>query len=106
MARSATRRGVGRDLKYLAWIRTLRCCVPSCGVAPRPWRPIEAHHAGDHGFSQKAPDSTAIPLCEYHHQFGPDAIHGPLGRKFWAHHGLDREALIASLQKAYAEGRA
>lgn len=32
--------------------------------------PIEADHAGLRGIGRKAPDSTVIPLCHYHHHSG------------------------------------
>ena len=52
-----------RDSKYLQWIRTLPCSV--CGST----RNIEAAHTGAHGLGQKAPDSSAIPLCITHHRY-------------------------------------
>ena len=58
---------VGRDGRYLAWIRTLPCLV--CG------RASEAHHTGPHGLGKKADDSTAIPLCTEHHTMGQSAYH-------------------------------
>lgn len=116
MARSATRNKVGKDPAYLRWIRTLPCaaCYPnltrtglvSGWIEAGHFRGIlttEAHHAGDHGMSETPPDATAIPLCAEHHRTGKDAVHGPLGRKFWAHHGLDRDALIGELNARYQE---
>jgi hypothetical protein len=61
----------------MAWVKTLPCLLAS-GVPPfgdlwrgpppdRCARPVEAHHAGVHGMSQKAPDDTVIPLCDHHH---------------------------------------
>jgi len=66
---------------------------------------ITAHHAGDHGASQKAPDRTAIPLCDWHHQHGPHAIHGKLGKRFWEFHGLDRDKLIKELNDRFDQER-
>ena len=90
------------DKAYLDWIRTLKCCVPRCAWQSdySPHYPTEAHHAGDHGYAQTAPDRTAIPLCSHHHRFGSDAVH-VLGKNFWNHHTLDRDAIIQSLNERY-----
>jgi hypothetical protein len=95
--RSATKNKIGSDGEYLDWIRTLPCSVPGCRR-----RNIEAHHAGDHGMSQLPPDRTAIPLCGFvgHHNFGKHSAH-VLGRRFWAFHGIDRDDLIAHLNRKY-----
>ncbi len=50
-----------RNPKWLAFIRTLACCV--CGAT----RGIHAAHTGPRGLGQKADDCTAIPLCWRHH---------------------------------------
>jgi hypothetical protein len=97
--RSATKNGTGKDAEYLAFIHTLGCSVPGCTR-----RPVEAHHAGDHGMSQLAPDRTAIPLCGGvgHHNFGKYSVH-VMGRRFYAFHRIDRDALIADLNRRYDE---
>lgn len=64
--------------------------------------PVEAAHVGERGLGQKSPDREAIPLCSHHHRTGPQAHH-VLGKKFWAHHGLDPKAIIAELNKLYDE---
>lgn len=49
---------------FLAWVRTQPCCVRAFGCQGR----IEAHHAGKNpGLGMKAPDNTAVPLCQKHH---------------------------------------
>jgi hypothetical protein len=90
------------DPKYLAWIRTLPCELWMRFVAPaiECSSTVEAHHAGDHGFAQKAPDRTAIPLCTNHHRIAKDSAH-ILGKNFWAHHGLDRDSIISELNERY-----
>ncbi len=106
--RSATRRKTGKDKPYLTWLHTQECVAFErrlevtglLDISPCQGR-ITAHHAGDHGTSQKAPDRTAIPLCDWHHQNGPHAIHGALGRRWWAFFGLDRETVIAGLLRRY-----
>jgi hypothetical protein len=85
------------DKEYLAYIHTLPCAVSGTGIRYACRGRITAHHAGTRGLMQKADDRTAIPLCEWHHQEGPDAIH-KLGKKFWKHHGLDKDLLISLLQ--------
>lgn len=49
-----------RDNKYLAFIRTLPCCV--CGTTP-----CDAHHVDTGGMGTKASDYCSIPLCRLQH---------------------------------------
>jgi hypothetical protein len=108
--RSATKKRTGRDKPYLAWLHTQSCAVFEkrweatglLSISPCQGR-MTAHHAGDHGASQKPPDRTAIPLCDHHHQRGPHAIHGPLGKRFWEFHGVDRDAIIGELNRKFEE---
>ncbi len=60
----------------------------------------EAAHIGDRGMSQKCSDAETIPLCGEHHRTGKDSHHR-LGKKFWAHWGIDKKKLLAELQEAY-----
>lgn len=80
-----------RSSRYLAWIRTLPCIV--C----RSTRNIEAAHTGPHGMSQKAPDTSCIPLCHRHHQGGEDSLHKLGPRKFQQAHNLDIPAIVRKL---------
>ena len=82
-----------RDLKYLAWIRTLPCLV--CGRTGG----IEAAHTGPHGIGQKSPDTSAVPLCAIHHRTGRDSYHKLGPRAFERHHGLDLRAIVARLNE-------
>jgi hypothetical protein len=121
MARSARSKGL-KDKNYLDWIRSQACIIclvepPTAGAfaeyvlkysirteyaTSRPQRafPVEVAHVGIRGLSQKSSDRETIPLCTRHHRTGKDAHH-VLGRKFWEHHGLDRDALIAELNTRY-----
>ena len=89
------RRGRVRDRKYLAWIRRFACAV--CLLN----RPTEAAHVGRRGLSQKCSDRETIPLCAEHHRNGKDSYH-KLGKRFWEHHGLDRDALIGNYIHEYS----
>lgn len=80
-----------RNLKYLAWIRTLPCLV--CGRT----RGVEAAHTGPHGVGQKSPDTSAVPLCARHHRTGCDSYHKLGPRVFERHHGLDLRAIVVRL---------
>ena len=101
--RSATRNHVGKDRDYLEFIHSLPCAAAKDYGPWTCYGRIEAHHAGDHGFSQKADDRTAIPLCGRHHLNGPEAIHN-MGKRFWEHHGIDRDGLIQKLNAVYDGG--
>jgi len=89
-----------KDPKYMAWLHTLPCAVRVEGEDSGCFGPITAHHAGTRGLRQKCPDREAIPLCFGHHQEGPKAIHR-IGKRFWNTHGLDKEVLIAELNRVY-----
>lgn len=95
--RSATKNRIGKDPAYIAWIHTQPCAVAGTQYEEFCSGHITAHHAGDHGSSQTAPDLTAIPLCVAHHLngAGPYAIHGPLGKNWWTFHGINRDELIS-----------
>lgn len=80
-----------RDLKYLAWIRTLPCLI--CGRTMG----IEAAHTGPHGVGQKSPDRSAIPLCARHHRTGRDSYHRLGPRVFERRHAIDIRAVVARL---------
>jgi hypothetical protein len=80
-----------RSSRYLAWIRTLPCAV--CKTD----KYIEAAHTGPHGMSQKAPDTSAIPLCRKHHQFGNDSYHRLGPRKFSDTHKIDIPSIVRKL---------
>jgi len=80
-----------RNSRYLQWVRTLPCVV--C----RTTRNIEAAHTGAHGLGQKAPDSTAIPLCAAHHRTGNDSYHKLGPRRFAELHKLDIPGIVAEL---------
>ena len=80
-----------RNPRYLAWIRTMPCCV--CGST----RGIEASHTGPRGLSQKSSDFSAIPLCSQHHRTGNDSYHRLGPRQFSERHKLDIPALVRKL---------
>jgi hypothetical protein len=82
-----------RNLKYLAWIRTLPCLV--CGKTGG----IEAAHTGPHGLGQKSPDTSVVPLCARHHRTGRDSYHKLGPRAFERQHGLDLRAIVARLNE-------
>jgi hypothetical protein len=87
------------DLKYRAWLRHQPCII--CGRVP-----CDVAHVGDRGLGVKCPDSEAVSLCVGHHrrigQGGWKDAHHVLGRNFWTHHGLDRDAVIADCRRRYA----
>lgn len=92
--RATARRGAEKAPKYLEFIRSLVCeaCYP-CGLGDHVQaNPTEAAHVGSRGVGQKCSDYETIPLCSYHHRTGPEAHH-VIGKAFWEHHGIDRDAL-------------
>lgn len=101
--RSATRNRVGRDPSYLEFIAALPCLL--CFRMNGKWQQksrTEVAHIGERGLSQKCGDIETAPLCGECHRTGRWSHHN-LGRRFWEFHGLDRETVIAELQKRYQE---
>lgn len=89
-----------KDPAYLDWVRTLPCFACKL-LGMRQEGPSEAAHLGEiRGLRQKAPDTTAGPLCSGHHRTGPVAHHR-IGRFFWSYLGLDRDELITTLNRGY-----
>lgn len=112
-----------RDYDRMAWVRSLPCAVlgyqspdslPSSlgSLMLPPWwhgpqvdpcrRWTEAHHAGEHGYGNKAPDATVIPMCDHHH----DSLGERRGIFAGWPHGAVKQwelAMIAYYQRRYAE---
>lgn len=99
-----------RDYERMAWCKTLACAVAAGGISSPLWmgpapdacqRGIEAHHAGERGIGQKAPDNTVIPLCDHHHDALTDR-RGIFGG--WPHHAVKLWELgqIDHYQRVYA----
>ena len=93
-----------RSRSWLAFIRSLPCCV--CGIG----RGVQAAHTGTRGLSQRADDRTAIPLCVAHHdRRKPYSIHSLGPMKFQARYGIDIRAIVGELNDKpliYPEGNA
>lgn len=66
------RKGYKKNPDFLAFVHTLNCRM---GMQDPCDGALHAHHAGERGYGQKAPDETCIPLCHKHHH----AWHGCLG---------------------------
>ncbi len=83
---------------YLDYIRMMPCLLAGSGGCAGI---VEAAHVGERGMGQKCRDEEAVPLCSGHHRTRPDASH-QIGKRFWLHHGLDRDAAFTSLQELFA----
>jgi len=86
--------GHEQNPEYLDFVREWPCVLHAAGDCIGV---TEAAHVGDRGMGQKSKDEEAIPLCAGHHRTGPDSQH-VLGKRFWAHHSLNRADLIAVMQ--------
>ncbi len=97
--RSATRRKVGKDPAYLAFLRGLPCCVEHGPLLN--WYGssfvIDAAHIGPHAFSVKAPDRQAVAMCRWHHE----KLHRVGPKAFWKMYEADPDAIIAKLNAQY-----
>lgn len=108
MARSARSKGL-KDKAYLAFIRSQPCIL--CderiewrafinGIPYRQTSLTEAAHVGERGLSQKCSDRETIPLCCAHHRTGKDSHH-VLGKQFWEHHQINKEAVISGYNRLF-----
>lgn len=53
------------------------------------------------GLSQKCSDFEAIPLCAEHHRREYPESHHALGKRFWERWQIDRESVIAELNRIW-----
>jgi hypothetical protein len=99
-----------RDPQYLAYIRSHACILCDDAIERRvfvdgkPYRQetrTEAAHVGEiRGIGQKCADNLTIPLCARHHRTGKDSHH-VMGKRFWAHHGINLKAVVEGLMQRY-----
>ena len=94
--RRATRRGVPRDSRYCAWIRTHRCAA--CGSN---WLVEAAHTGSDGGMSMKASDYSCVPLCKECHTGGSNSYHRIGKLRFEEASGMDFTELVGKLNAAW-----
>jgi Recombination enhancement, RecA-dependent nuclease len=102
--RSATRKRIGKDDAYRAFIQGLPCVLCERQHVRQNTRTEAAHVGATRGMSQKCSDRETIPLCAYHHTEGP-ASHHRLQKRFWTFHGINREATIRMFNEAYDTNR-
>lgn len=89
-----------RDFAYMSWIKSQPCVVCE-KLRLLNFGTIYAHHAGQRGTGQKAADRTCIPLCWRHHDRASSTSVHTMGKPFWGHYGIDRNAVIAELNERY-----
>ena len=102
-----------RDQDRMTWCRAQPCALSRPGASCiELWHgppdvdacrdAIQAHHAGEHGLGNKAPDDTVIPLCDHHHDDLTDRRGCFAG---WPRRQLKvwELAMIEMYQRAYAE---
>lgn len=94
--------------EYLALVRQLPCCICEAFDEGAQSSITTAHHPIHGRYSGKTrPDSTAIPLCDCHHQAtwggtpGKLAIHK--GKESWAERYGEDMDYVAQTQDAIAE---
>ena len=94
--RSATKKRIGKNPEYLAFIHDQACCVSG---SPHKGR-LEAAHIGPRGLSQKVPDRAALPMCGEHHRW----LHIVGPKQFWEAHKLNPMVLIQELNERFDRG--
>jgi hypothetical protein len=94
--RRKPRRGPVRLPHYRAWIRQQECCV--CGSTGN----VDPAHIGPHGYWQKAPDTSCVPLCRKHHE----ELHGIGRKRFEPKYKICFEIIIEGLFTEWSERQA
>ena len=85
------RRGQVEDPAYRRWIHTQPCIVHG-----EKCRWVEMHHVG-----RPRKDRRGVPLCEWLHRTGPDAVMTIGRRAFEARFNISFEAAIQGLNDEY-----
>ncbi len=86
-----------RSPSHLKWVRGHSCCAASGACLGA----VEAHHVRETvdgsggGIGLKPDDSSAVPLCRFHHQ----TVHTSGADTFQTLHRIDLSALAAELWK-------
>lgn len=99
--RDGAREAAGRDLDYLAMVRTLPCL--RCGMEPSEAAHVRFSSAAfgkGSGLSKKPDDRFSVPLCAGCHRLDRDAQHNRGEREFWDSIGIN--PLIVA-QQIYAQ---
>jgi hypothetical protein len=97
---SAIDKGPARSTGWLAHIRTLPCLVCQPGAQQSP---THAHHVRcllPRTMGKRVTDYIAAPLCQWHHQYAPSALHKGDEASFWEAHGIDIRAAVCRLLEA------
>ncbi len=106
--RKKARRGRVLNPAFLLFVRGFACVVCAQGrFIMSDYDGLqdsytEAAHVGKRGLGQKCNDDETLPLCAWHHRTGRQSAH-VMGSKFWNHHMLDRDKLIAEMQRRFTQ---
>lgn len=90
-------KGPARSSDWLARVRSLPCLACAHG---RQQSPTRAHHPKGlfpRTMGKRVSDLLCLPLCDWHHTQGPDALHRTGDElAWWRAHGLDPYGIILS----------
>lgn len=82
------------------------CCSLVHGITTRP---VQLHHVRVWGLPRRTNNPlrtyTVIPLCDPHHQSGPDAVHVVGEQVFVQRLGIGLDELLMEQYRRYAETR-
>ncbi len=99
--KAATRRlddkGPARSSDWLTRVRGMHCL---CCAHGRQQHPTRAHHPKGlfpRTYSVRISDLLCLPLCDWHHTIGPDALHRTLDEAgWWRRQGIEPYGVILS----------
>lgn len=95
-------KGPARSLRHLSKVRQQGCLACPKGTQTTPTEAHHCRHLTARTMGVRKSDFTAVPLCRWHHQDGPTALHKGNESTWWDEHRIDPRDFIRSFS---AEGR-
>lgn len=95
---SAVDKGPTRSTDWLTRVRGLPCLICAHG---KQTSPTEAHHPKglfERSTGRKISDLLVLPVCCWHHTYGPDALHRTGDEAgWWKRNGIEPYGVIISM---------
>lgn len=97
---SSEDKGPARNERHLAFVRSLPCL---CCEPGKQTSPTHAHHVRcllPRTLGKRVSDFLTAPLCQWHHQDAPSALHKGDEASFWLAYGIDIRERVCRLLRS------
>lgn len=105
--KASTRRedpvGPARSTSHLARVRQQPCLACRPGAQQSPTEAHHCRHLSPRTLGKRVSDFLTVPLCGWHHQIGPDALHRGDEASWWEAVGIDPREFIRRSSREGAE---